>query len=131
MTKQEYIKAEVERHHDHSRKVSCLPREERRLNALDLRESMEGVEHYIHQCRMLLHMNYGFGVGYLFWRLVEQSPRGNHVAYLAYYVAECAFNVDQVTARRVFNNLPYETRKQIADRMRAEIAEVKAEREQA
>jgi hypothetical protein len=130
MARQEYIDAEVERHHNHSRKVSMLPREERRLNAQDLRESMEDIEHYVFQCRMLLHMNYGFGVGFLFWRFVEQCPRGNHVAYLAYYVAECAFNVDQVTARRVFNNLPHETRKEIADRMRVEIAEAKAAREQ-
>ena len=131
MTKQEYIDAEVERYFEHQRKLDWLPREERMLNRQDLRESMEGVEHYIHQCRMLLHMNYGFGVGYLFWRFVEQCPRGNHVAALAFYVAECAFNVDQVNARRVYWQVPADTRKEIADRIRAEIAEAKDMRGQA
>ena len=130
MTKQEYIDAEVERHHNHSRKVSMLPREERMLNAQDLRESMEDIEHYVCQCRMLLGMNYGFGVGFLFWRFVEQCPRGNHSAALAHFVAECAFNVDRVSARRVFNGLPHETRRKIANRLRDEIAGAKAAREQ-
>ena len=130
MTKQEYIDEEVERHHDHSRMVSRLPREERMLNAQDLRESMEDIEHYVYQCRMLLHMNYGFGVGFLFWRFVEQCPRGNHMARLSHLVAECGFNVPQVMARRVFNGLPHKTRVTIMRRLHDEIAGAKAAREQ-
>lgn len=129
MPQQDYIDQEVSRHHTRVSRMRDQPRQERLENMADLTERMQDIDVYARDCDHVMRGDFGYAMYHLFWGVIDNHPRMNHVAYLAQLVA-IAHNVAPVDARRVYNKLPVSHREALNARIQQEIADAMQRREQ-
>ena len=129
MPDQDYINQEVSRHHNHVESLRSLPRLERLENVADLMARMQFIDAYARDCESVMRADFGFAMKHLFWNMIDNNPRMNHVAYLAQLVA-IVCNVEPVAARRAYNKLPASHREALNARIQLEIADAMQRRKQ-
>ena len=87
------------------------------------------IDAYARDCESVMSADFGFAPYHLFWRVIDNNPRMNHVAYLAQLVA-ITYNVEPVDARRAYNKLTVRQRGAINTRIQRVIADAMQRREQ-
>ena len=129
MPNQDYIDQEISRHHNRVNRIRNQPRQERLENMADLMARMQFIDAYLRDCELVMRADFGYASYHLFWDVIDNHPRMNHVAYLAQLVA-IAHNVAPVDARRIYNKLPVSHREALNARIQQEIADAMTAREQ-
>ena len=129
MPQQDYIDQELNRHHVRVARMRDQPRQERLENMADLMARMQFIDAYARDCESVMRADFGYAMYHLFWQVIDNNPRMNHIAYLAQLVA-IAHNVAPVDARRIYNKLPVSHREALNARIQQEIADAMTAREQ-
>ena len=130
MPQQDYIDQELDRYHTRVERIRNQPRQERLENMADLMARMQFIDAYARDCESVMCADFGYAMYHLFWKVIDNNPRMNHVAYLAQLVA-IAYNVAPVDARRIYNKLPVSHREALNARIQQEIANATKAREEA
>ena len=129
MPSQDYLEQELARHHIRVERMRNQPRQERLENMADLMARMQFIDAYARDCESVMRNDFGYASYHLFWKVIDNNPRMNHVAYHAQLVA-IAYNVAPVDARRIYNKLPVSHREALNARIQQEIADAMTAREQ-